>query len=133
MSGSTKGPNHPIGERWRSAIGSVRSLVIYYGNPIRRWRMDRLYSDFVRQGDLVFDIGSHVGDRIGSFRRLGCQVVAVGLEHCQTALIPEISMRACENPNGPASRLRKRHTRTFIRFQNKVALCCAENPIRRNC
>jgi FkbM family methyltransferase len=39
--------------------------------------MDRLYSDFVRQGDLVFDIGSHVGDRIGSFRRLGCQVVAV--------------------------------------------------------
>jgi FkbM family methyltransferase len=39
--------------------------------------MDRLYSDFVRQGDLVFDIGSHVGDRIGSFRRLGCRVVAV--------------------------------------------------------
>ena len=44
---------------------------------MRRQRMDRLYSDFVRQGDLVFDIGSHVGDRIGSFRRLGCRVVAV--------------------------------------------------------
>ena len=44
---------------------------------MRRRRMDRLYSDFVRQGDLVFDIGSHVGDRIGSFRRLGCRVVAV--------------------------------------------------------
>ncbi|HWX33601.1 MAG TPA: FkbM family methyltransferase [Steroidobacteraceae bacterium] len=70
-------PSHPIGERWRSAIGSARSLVIYYGNPMRRRRMDRLYSDFVRQGDLVFDIGSHVGDRIGSFRRLGCRVVAV--------------------------------------------------------
>ena len=39
--------------------------------------MDRLYCDFVRQGDLVFDIGSHVGDRIGSFRRLRCRVVAV--------------------------------------------------------
>jgi FkbM family methyltransferase len=39
--------------------------------------MDRLYSHFVRQGDLVFDIGSHVGNRIGSFRRLGCRVVAV--------------------------------------------------------
>jgi FkbM family methyltransferase len=39
--------------------------------------MDRLYSDFVRQADLVFDIGSHVGDRLGSFRRLGCRVVAV--------------------------------------------------------
>ena len=39
--------------------------------------MDRLYSRFVRQGDLVFDVGSHVGDRIGSFRRLGCRVVAI--------------------------------------------------------
>jgi FkbM family methyltransferase len=64
-------------ERWRSIVGSARSLVIYYGNPIRRWRMDQLYSGFVRPGDLVFDIGSHVGDRIGSFRRLGCRVVAV--------------------------------------------------------
>src|SRR5438105_9169613 len=70
-------PTRPIGERWRSAFGSARSLVIYYGNPIRQWRMDRLYSDFVRQADLVFDIGSHVGDRLGSFRRLGCRVVAV--------------------------------------------------------
>jgi FkbM family methyltransferase len=73
----TEGPSDPIGERWRSAFGSARSLLIYYGNPIRQWRMDRLYSDFVRRGDLVFDIGSHVGDRIGSFRRLGCWVVAV--------------------------------------------------------
>src|SRR5436190_23898196 len=72
-----EGPTRPIVERWRSAIGSARSLVIYYGNPMRRRRMHRLYSDFVRQGDLVFDIGSHVGDRIGSFRRLGCRVVAV--------------------------------------------------------
>jgi len=69
--------NHPIAEQWRSAVGSARALVVYYGNPMRRWRMDRLYSDFVRQGDLVFDIGSHVGDRIGSFRRLRCRVVAV--------------------------------------------------------
>jgi hypothetical protein len=44
---------------------------------MRRRRIDRLYSDFVRQGDLVFDIGSHVGDRIGSFRRIGCRVVSV--------------------------------------------------------
>ena len=72
-----EGPTRPIGERWRTAVGSARSLVIYYGNPIRQWRMDRLYSDFVQERDLVFDIGSHVGDRIGSFRRLGCRVVAV--------------------------------------------------------
>ena len=73
----TEGPSDQIGERWRSAFGIARSLVIYYGSPMRRLRTDRLYSHFVRQGDLVFDIGSHVGNRIGSFRRLGCRVVAV--------------------------------------------------------
>ena len=39
--------------------------------------MDRLYGQFIREGDLVFDVGSHVGDRIGTFRRLGARVVAV--------------------------------------------------------
>jgi FkbM family methyltransferase len=39
--------------------------------------MDRLYGQFVRRGDLVFDVGAHVGDRIASFRRLGARVIAV--------------------------------------------------------
>lgn len=39
--------------------------------------MDRLHGNFVRSGDLVFDVGAHVGDRIASFRRLGARVVAV--------------------------------------------------------
>jgi FkbM family methyltransferase len=39
--------------------------------------MDRLYARFIAADDLVFDIGAHVGDRIGSFRRLGARVVAV--------------------------------------------------------
>jgi FkbM family methyltransferase len=39
--------------------------------------MDRLYAGFVRRGDLVFDIGAHVGDRVASFRRLGARIVAV--------------------------------------------------------
>jgi FkbM family methyltransferase len=39
--------------------------------------MDLLYARFVRRGDLVFDIGAHVGDRVASFRRLGARVVAV--------------------------------------------------------
>jgi FkbM family methyltransferase len=38
--------------------------------------MDALYSRFVKTGALVFDIGSHVGDRIAAFRRLGARVVA---------------------------------------------------------
>ena len=39
--------------------------------------MDRLYGQFVRSGDLVFDVGAHVGDRVASFQRLGARVVAV--------------------------------------------------------
>ncbi len=39
--------------------------------------MDALYARFVKPGDLAFDIGSHVGDRIGSFRRFGARVVAL--------------------------------------------------------
>ena len=39
--------------------------------------MDRLYGALVRRGDLVFDVGAHVGDRVASFRRLGARIVAV--------------------------------------------------------
>jgi FkbM family methyltransferase len=60
----------------RTARGIIRSLYIYYGDRPRAAAMDRLYSRFVRPGDLVFDIGAHVGDRIASFRRLGARVVA---------------------------------------------------------
>jgi FkbM family methyltransferase len=54
-----------------------RSLDFYYGDPGHDAAMDAFYARFVTAGDLVFDIGSHVGDRIGSFRRLGARVVAV--------------------------------------------------------
>jgi FkbM family methyltransferase len=54
-----------------------RSLDVYYGDPARDAAMDKLYAQFVSPGDLAFDIGSHVGDRIGSFRRLGVRVVAL--------------------------------------------------------
>jgi FkbM family methyltransferase len=54
-----------------------RSIAVYYGDPARDAAMDRLYAQFVRPGDLAFDIGSHVGDRIGAFRRLGVKVVAL--------------------------------------------------------
>lgn len=55
----------------------IRSLCIYYGDRPRHRAMDALHARFVERGDLVFDIGSHVGDRIASFRRLGCRVIAV--------------------------------------------------------
>jgi FkbM family methyltransferase len=54
-----------------------RSLDVYYGDAPRDGSMDALYALFVKPGDLAFDIGSHVGDRIGAFRRCGARVVAL--------------------------------------------------------
>lgn len=54
-----------------------RSLRIYHGDKQRNVAMDRLYGTFLAPGDLAFDIGAHVGDRISSFRRLGARVVAL--------------------------------------------------------
>lgn len=61
----------------RTVSGVIRSLRIYYGNRSRAAAMDQLYRRFVRPGELVFDIGAHVGDRIAAFRRLGARVVGV--------------------------------------------------------
>ncbi len=64
-------------ETYQTIRGVIRSLYIYYGRRGHRQAMDDLYRRFVRPGDIVFDIGAHVGDRIASFRRLGARVVAV--------------------------------------------------------
>jgi FkbM family methyltransferase len=61
----------------RTARGVIRSLRIYHAGRERREALDRHYRRYVAAGDLVFDIGSHVGDRVGAFRRLGARVVAV--------------------------------------------------------
>jgi FkbM family methyltransferase len=64
-------------EGLRTVRGIIRSLRIYHGDRSHAAAMDRLYGGLVRRGDLVFDIGAHVGDRVASFRRLGARVVAV--------------------------------------------------------
>ena len=59
------------------AIGLARSLVVYHAIPWRQRRLRRLYSGFVSPGDLVFDVGAHVGNRARAFAALGCRVVAL--------------------------------------------------------
>jgi FkbM family methyltransferase len=61
----------------RTARGIARSLFIYYGSRAHGAAMDRMYAQFVRPGDLVFDAGAHVGDRVAAFRRLKARVVAI--------------------------------------------------------
>ena len=63
--------------RLSSAYGMARSLVVYYGQFWRRGRLEAFYSQFLSEGDLAFDIGSHVGNRTRAWRHLGARVVAV--------------------------------------------------------
>jgi FkbM family methyltransferase len=64
-------------DAFRTVRSVVRSLRIYYGDRAHAPAMDLLYGQFVQRGDLVFDVGAHVGDRVASFRRLGARVIAV--------------------------------------------------------
>ena len=66
-------PLYPAG----TARAISRSLRVYHGDKSRQPAMDALYRRFLHPGDLAFDIGSHVGDRISSFRRLAARVVAL--------------------------------------------------------
>ena len=57
-------------------VGLWRSLAIYYA-PGRLRRLRRFYAPLIRPGDLCFDIGAHVGNRVAAWTRLGARVVAV--------------------------------------------------------
>ncbi len=59
------------------AFGIARSVAMYYGIPFRASRLRRFYSEFVKRGDLCFDVGAHAGNRVRCWRRLGARVVAI--------------------------------------------------------
>jgi FkbM family methyltransferase len=61
----------------RRAAGISRSLITYYGPIWRRRRMGAFYRQFLNPGDLAFDVGAHVGNRVRVFRRIGARVIAV--------------------------------------------------------
>src|SRR3977135_2798402 len=67
----------PRMSRFDRFVGIARSVAIYHAIPWRQRRMRRLYAGFVKPGDLVFDIGAHVGNRVRGFAALGCRVIAV--------------------------------------------------------
>jgi FkbM family methyltransferase len=61
---------------WRS-VGLLRSVLMYYGIPLRNRALARFYAQFVRPGDLCFDVGAHVGNRLWALSNLGAFVVAL--------------------------------------------------------
>lgn len=57
--------------------GLALSTATSYATVWRRRRMAAFYRQFLRPGDLAFDVGSHAGNRVRAFRRIGARVVAV--------------------------------------------------------
>lgn len=57
-------------------LGLVRSLVIYH-NPLtlRAWRL--FYRDILEPGDIVIDVGAHVGTRSRAMHAAGAKVIAL--------------------------------------------------------
>lgn len=61
----------------RRSYGSVRSTLIERANPWKSHRARIFYRQFIRSGDLCFDVGAHLGDRTAHFLKLGARVVAI--------------------------------------------------------
>ncbi|MGY6704027.1 FkbM family methyltransferase [Roseinatronobacter sp.] len=59
----------------RVALGVCRSVLIYF-NPALMRRTRQLYNGILNAGDLVFDVGAHVGTRARVMRKCGARVVA---------------------------------------------------------
>lgn len=85
MNSMTNPPS--IRRNLRRSLGLLRSLLIYYAKPFQIRRMVRFYAQLIRPGDLCFDIGAHVGNRVNAWSRLGARIVAVEPQpHCMALL-----------------------------------------------
>ncbi|NNK63583.1 MAG: FkbM family methyltransferase [Gemmatimonadetes bacterium] len=78
----------------RGWLGVARSLAVYW-RPGRQRGLRRLYGEFVGPGDLVFDVGAHVGDRTAAFATLGARVIAL---EPQPAVLPWLRRRVGRHP-----------------------------------
>jgi FkbM family methyltransferase len=63
-------------QRIGAGLGLLRSLVTYH-HPLSILRWRRFYRTLLAKGDLVFDIGAHVGTRARAMRGAGARVVAL--------------------------------------------------------
>lgn len=61
----------------QGSLGFAWSFLIYYGLPFHHQALTRIYAPFIRPGDLCFDIGAHLGDRIRVWCKLGGRVIAL--------------------------------------------------------
>jgi FkbM family methyltransferase len=67
----------PSRQAARRNTGILRSILMYYGRPDRTRRLMDFYRQWIRPGDLCFDIGAHVGSRLRLWSALGAQIIAL--------------------------------------------------------
>jgi FkbM family methyltransferase len=58
-------------------LGLLRSLRMYYTIPFHKRRLRRFYEPFIKSGEVCFDIGAHVGNRLRVFVAMGANVIAL--------------------------------------------------------
>ena len=61
----------------QSSLGFSLSFLIYYGLPFHHRALKKVYAPFIHPGDLCFDLGAHLGDRIRAWSQLGAQIIAL--------------------------------------------------------
>jgi len=76
-------------------IGTTRTPALPSVFRIEPKAMLRFYSQFMRPGDLCFDIGANLGNRLTIFRQLGARVVAL---EPQDACFKELTSRFDNDP-----------------------------------
>ena len=59
------------------SLGFIYSFLIYYGLPFHHTVLTRIYAPFIHPGDICFDLGAHLGDRIRAWSRLQACVIAL--------------------------------------------------------
>lgn len=61
----------------QQSLGFSFSFLIYYGLPFHHRALTRIYAPFIKPGDLCFDIGAHLGDRVRAWSTLNARVIAL--------------------------------------------------------
>lgn len=67
----------PLVSSIQTSLGFALSFLIYYGLPFHHRALTQVYAPFIRSGDLCFDLGAHLGDRIRAWSQLGARIVAL--------------------------------------------------------
>ena len=59
------------------SLGFSFSFLLYYGLPFHHSALTQIYAPFIRPGDVCFDLGAHLGDRIRAWSKLQARVIAL--------------------------------------------------------